>query len=63
MKFFAFFLLCSIPVLGQNTLHLRLQNSDKESIPFASILLKRTTDSSLIKGLITDENGELNASK
>lgn len=63
MKFFAFFLLCSIPVLGQNTLHLRLQTSDKESIPFASILLKRTTDSSLIKGLITDENGELNASK
>lgn len=54
---------CSITALGQNSLHLRLQDSNKEALPFATVLLKKTTDSSLVKGMNTNENGELRASK
>jgi hypothetical protein len=54
---------CSITAFGQNSLHLRLQDSNKEVLPFATVLLKKTTDSSLVKGMNTDENGELRVSK
>ena len=54
---------CTITAFGQNSLHLRLQDSNKEVLPFATVLLKKTTDSSLVKGMNTDENGELRVSK
>ena len=63
MKLIALLLICSITAFGQNSLHLRLQDSNKEALPFATVLLKKTTDSSLVKGMNTDENGELNVSK
>jgi hypothetical protein len=63
MKLIAFFLVCSISALGQNTLHLRLQDSNNEAIPFATVLLKKFTDSSLVKGMNTNENGEIRVSK
>ena len=63
MKLIAILVLCSFATFGQNTLHLRLQNSSKEALPFATVLLKKATDSSLVKGMNTDENGELKVSK
>jgi hypothetical protein len=63
MKLIALLVLCSFATFGQNTLHLRLQNSSKEALPFATVLLKKATDSSLVKGMNTDENGELKVSK
>jgi hypothetical protein len=63
MKLIAFFLVCSISALGQNNLHLRLQDSNNEAIPFATVLLKKFTDSSLVKGMNTNENGEISVSK
>jgi len=63
MKLIAFLVLCSISTFGQNTLHLRLQNSNKEALPFATVLLKKAIDSSWVKGMNTDENGELRVSK
>lgn len=64
MKFIALlFVICSMTSFGQNTLHLRLQNTNKEALPFATVLLKKASDSTLVKGMITDENGELSTSK
>ena len=63
MKLIAILVLCSFATFGQNTLHLRLQNSSKEALPFATVLLKKATDSSLVKGMNTDENGELRVYK
>ena len=63
MKLIAFLVLCSFATFGQNTLHLRLQNSSKEALPFATVSLKKAIDSSLVKGMNTDENGELRVSK
>ena len=62
MRLIILLLVCSITTFGQNTLHLRLQDSNKESIPFATVLLKKSTDSSLVKGMNTNENGELRVS-
>ena len=63
MKLIALLLICSITAFGQNSLHLRLQDSNQEALPFATVLLKKMTDSSLVKGMNTDENGELTVSK
>lgn len=63
MKLIAFLFICSFAALGQNTLHLRIQDSNKEVIPFATVLLKKSIDSSLVKGMNTNENGELSVSK
>ena len=51
-------LFCSFSAFAQNSLHLHLQDTNNESLPFATILLKKSTDSSLVKGLNTDENGD-----
>ncbi len=63
MKLIALLLVCTITAFGQNSLHLRLQDSNKEALPFATVLLKKTSDSSLVKGMNTDENGELRVAK
>lgn len=63
MKLIALLLICSVTAFGQNTLHLRLQDSNKETLPFATVLLKKSADSSLAKGMNTDEKGELSVTK
>ena len=63
MKLIALLLVCTFTAFGQNSLHLRLQDSNKEALPFATVLLKKTSDSSLVKGMNTDENGELRVAK
>ena len=59
MRILLFLLVCSISAFGQNSLHLHLQDTNKESLPFATILLKKSSDSSLVKGMTSDENGDL----
>ena len=63
MRLLVLLTFCTITAFGQNSLHLRLQDSQKEALPFATVLLKKTSDSSLIKGMNTNENGELRAAK
>lgn len=63
MKLIALLLVCSVTAFGQNSLHLLLQDSNKEALPFATVLLKKTADSSLVKGMNTNENGELKVAK
>lgn len=47
---------------AQNSLHFSIKDSQNQAIPFASILLKKQSDSSLVKGYISDENGIFKAS-
>ena len=63
MRILILLLCCSIPTFGQNSIHLFLQDSNKEALPFATVLLKKTADSSLVKGMNTNENGELKVTK
>jgi len=48
---------------AQNSLHFSIKDSQNQAIPFATILLKKTTDSSYVKGFISDENGIFIAEK
>jgi hypothetical protein len=64
MKIFLSLVLSSIIVFtsqAQNSLHFSIKDSQNQAIPFASILLKKQSDSSLVKGYISDENGIFNA--
>lgn len=63
MRFLFLLVLSSFSAFGQNSLHLHIQDTNKESLPFATILLKKSSDSSLVKGMNTDENGDLRVSK
>ncbi len=63
MRIILLILFCSFSAFAQNSLHLHLQDTNNESLPFATILLKKSTDSSLVKGLNTDENGDLRVGK
>jgi hypothetical protein len=47
---------------AQNSLQFSVKDKQNQAIPFASILLKKQSDSSLVKGYISDENGILKAS-
>jgi len=63
MRIFVLLFITSISAFGQNSLHLRLQDLQQEPLPFATVLLRKTADSSLVKGMNTDENGVLHATK
>ena len=63
MRILFLLLIASISAFGQNSLHLRLQDNQQEALPFATVLLRKTSDSSLVKGMNTDENGILHATK
>ncbi|SOD92116.1 outer membrane beta-barrel family protein [Spirosoma fluviale] len=53
---YAFFFLLSLPLLGQS-IRGTVQESDGKIIPFASVLLLKSTDSSLIKGAVASVTG------
>jgi hypothetical protein len=63
MRIIFIFLLSATTAFSQNSLRLRFQDNKQESVPFVTILLKKSADSSLVKGMITNDLGELIASK
>lgn len=60
MKFYLSLVLTIIVIFSsqaQNSLQFTTKDSQNQAIPFASILLKKQSDSSVVKGYISDENG------
>lgn len=49
--------LCSIPVFSQSSINGTIVNERNEVVPYATMFLKQQSDSSLIKGEVSDENG------
>ncbi|MBT8283409.1 MAG: carboxypeptidase-like regulatory domain-containing protein, partial [Muriicola sp.] len=54
--FFILLFLTSLVQYGQ-TISGRVQSQDKEVLPFAAVTLNRVQDSSLVKAVITNEDG------
>jgi Outer membrane protein beta-barrel family/CarboxypepD_reg-like domain/TonB-dependent Receptor Plug Domain len=48
---------------AQNSLQFSVKDKQNQAIPFASILFKKASDSSQVKGYITDENGYFKVEK
>ncbi|MHA8051201.1 TonB-dependent receptor domain-containing protein [Aquirufa sp. ROCK-SH2] len=48
---------------AQNSISFHVKDNQKQAIPFATILIKKSTDSTSIKGFISDENGFFKAEK
>jgi hypothetical protein len=63
MRILLLLLITSFSAFGQNSLRLRVQDTQQEALPFATVLLRKTADSSLVKGMNTDEFGVLRANK
>ncbi|RXK50656.1 outer membrane beta-barrel family protein [Aquirufa rosea] len=51
------------PILAfaDNGLSAKIRDEKNQPVPFASVILRKASDSTLVKGFITDENGELKA--
>lgn len=58
-RIFLFLLFCSFSTFAQNSLHIITLDEQKEPVPFATVLLKKASDSVLVKGMNTNEKGEL----
>ena len=66
MKFILSLLLFSVFLFdsqAQNSLRFNIKDTQNQAIPFATVLLKKTNDSTLIKGYISDENGHFQGEK
>ena len=57
MRLLLLLLLISTVSFAQNSLQFRLQDTNKQDLPFSTAILKKLPDSTLYKGILTDENG------
>ncbi|MHA8070732.1 TonB-dependent receptor domain-containing protein [Aquirufa ecclesiirivi] len=57
-----FSILAPLLAFADNGLSAKIRDEKNQPVPFASVLLRKASDSTLVKGFITDENGELKAS-
>ncbi len=55
---FALFLLCNLTVNGQQTVQGKVIGDDGNALPFANALLLNSEDSKLVRGAVTDLNGD-----
>lgn len=66
MKFIVSLILFSLFIFStqaQNSVRFQIKDSQNQVIPFATILLKKNYDSTLVKGFLSDENGIYRAEK
>ncbi|MCZ2483238.1 TonB-dependent receptor [Aquirufa nivalisilvae] len=54
-------ILIQLTTFGQSSIKAKIIDEKKQAIPYASILLRKSADSTLVKGFISDEQGILNA--
>ena len=55
---FVLFLLCNLTVNGQQTVQGKVIGDDGNALPFANALLLNSEDSKLVRGAVTDLNGD-----